>query len=156
MQSLYQILCISASIIMESTTGTTEIMCTAILIKKEKLMLQSRVVLYFYFIACFMFMQFCVLCFILICTNKNCCCFQVHDNSQIIRKGIHSHIESYSAFWDNAKLNETHLRQDLINRNVNMVFICGIAYDHCVGEFCKQFKSYFLSLILFFISYNTM
>ena len=72
--------------------------------------------------------------------TKKFCCFQVHDKSQIIRKGIHSDIESYSAFWDNAKLNETNLRQDLINRNVNTVFICGIAYDHCVGEFNEQSK----------------
>ena len=72
--------------------------------------------------------------------TKTCYCFQVHDKSQIIRKGIHSDIESYSAFWDNAKLNETNLRQDLINRNVNTVFICGIAYDHCVGEFNELSK----------------
>ena len=87
----------------------------------------------------------------LTCTNKTCCCFQVHANSQIIRKGIHSDIESYSAFWDNAKLNETRLRQDLINRKVNMVFICGIAYDHCVGEFDNNSKLIFLFLFLLFI-----
>ena len=62
-------------------------------------------------------------------------CFQVQSSAIVVRKGIHSHIESYSAFWDNAKLNETILRQDLKNHNITDVFICGIAYDHCVGEF---------------------
>ena len=89
--------------------------------------------------------------------TKTCYCFQVHDKSQIIRKGIHSDIESYSAFWDNAKLNETNLRQDLINRNVNTVFICGIAYDHCVGEFCKTIEvifSYFNSFPYYLYNVN--
>ena len=65
------------------------------------------------------------------------CYFQVQSKALIVRKGVHSHIESYSAFWDNAKLNETALRQDLRNRNVTDVFVCGIAYDHCVGELVR-------------------
>ena len=74
--------------------------------------------------------------FTFICTKN--CCFQVQSKALIIRKGIHSHIESYSAFWDNAKLNETNLRKDLRKRNVTDVFLCGIAYDHCVGEFARK------------------
>ena len=70
------------------------------------------------------------------CTIK-CCYFQVVSKAFIVRKGIHSHIESYSAFWDNAKLNETPLRQDLRNNKITDVFICGIAYDHCVGELVR-------------------
>ena len=68
-----------------------------------------------------------------ICTNTHCC-FQVEPSALIVRKGVHSHIESYSAFWDNAKLSETLLRQDMQCRSVTDVFVCGIAYDHCVGE----------------------
>ena len=56
---------------------------------------------------------------------------------------MHSNIESYSAFWDNAKLTETKLRQDLQTRNVTDVFVCGIAYDHCVGEFITIKSLYF-------------
>ena len=67
--------------------------------------------------------------------RKKLLLLQVQSNAIVVRKGIHSHIESYSAFWDNAKLNETILRQDLKNHNITDVFICGIAYDHCVGEF---------------------
>jgi len=72
-------------------------------------------------------------------------CFQVQSSAIVVRKGIHSHIESYSAFWDNAKLNETILRQDLKNHNITDVFICGIAYDHCVGEFIWSNISFFLA-----------
>ena len=76
-----------------------------------------------------------ILCRFAVDLHKVNCCFQVQCNALIIRKGMHSNIESYSAFWDNAKLTETKLRQDLQTRNVTDVFVCGIAYDHCVGEF---------------------
>ena len=73
------------------------------------------------------------------CTNTHCC-FQVEPSALIVRKGVHSHIESYSAFWDNAKLSETLLRQDMQCRDVTDVFVCGIAYDHCVGESLNRTK----------------
>ena len=60
--------------------------------------------------------------------------FQVAAGATIIRKGIHSHIESYSAFWDYAKTNETPLMEYLNARNVTDVYVCGIAIDVCVGK----------------------
>ena len=63
--------------------------------------------------------------------------FQVVPSATIIRKGIHSDIESYSAFYDYAKLNETPLRRCLNKRHVTDVYICGIATDICIGEYTK-------------------
>ena len=51
-----------------------------------------------------------------------------------IHKGTDPDIDSYSAFWDNGKLAQTSLAQDLHKRNVTRVFVCGLAYDICVGE----------------------
>ena len=48
---------------------------------------------------------------------------------------MHSNIESYSAFWDYAKSNETPLRKSLKARNVMDVYVCGIATDFCVGKY---------------------
>ena len=50
-----------------------------------------------------------------------------------IYKGTHPDIDSYSAFWDNNKLNQTNLYHELSSRNITDVFVCGIAYDVCVG-----------------------
>ena len=66
--------------------------------------------------------------------------FQVATGATIIRKGFHSHIESYSAFWDYAKSYETPLTEYLNARNVTDVYVCGIAIDVCVGKFNREHK----------------
>lgn len=48
-------------------------------------------------------------------------------------KGTLSNVDAYSAFWDNMRLNETGLRQELISRKVDDVFFCGLALDYCVA-----------------------
>ena len=68
------------------------------------------------------------------CTIK-CYYFQVVSKAFIVRKGIHSHIESYSAFWDYAKTNETALREYLKARKITDVYVCGIAIDICIGKY---------------------
>lgn len=55
------------------------------------------------------------------------------QNSILILKGTLSHVDAYSAFWDNMRLNETNLRSELISRGVTDVFFCGLAYDYCVA-----------------------
>jgi nicotinamidase-related amidase len=63
--------------------------------------------------------------------------FQIALDATIIRKGIHSDIESYSAFWDYAKTIETPLNRYLKARNITDVYVCGIATDVCIGTYIK-------------------
>lgn len=49
-----------------------------------------------------------------------------------IQKGTKPDIDSYSAFWDNMKLSETNLHKQLKEKNVQKVFVTGIATDWCV------------------------
>ena len=52
----------------------------------------------------------------------------------VARKGCRSDIDSYSAFFDNCKLNETTLNQDLRKLGVSDIYVCGLAADVCVGK----------------------
>jgi nicotinamidase-related amidase len=54
----------------------------------------------------------------------------------MVYKGSRSNIDSYSSFYDNQRLNETKLRNELEKRGVTDLYICGIATDVCV---CKYF-----------------
>ena len=56
------------------------------------------------------------------------------QNTSVIHiyKGTKSDIDSYSAFWDNFKLSETSLNQQLKDKNVTQVFVTGLATDWCV------------------------
>lgn len=68
----------------------------------------------------------------------------VSDESKFINvyKGVKSNIDSYSAFWDNNKLSETGLGAALKDRGITDVFICGIAYDVCVGATAEHAVEY--------------
>lgn len=59
---------------------------------------------------------------------------QIETNVSVVHiyKGTKSDIDSYSAFWDNSKLSETTLHQQLQEKHVNQVFITGLATDWCV------------------------
>ncbi len=50
----------------------------------------------------------------------------------IIRKGIHPHIDSYSAFFENDRTTPTGLFGFLRERGIRRVFLCGLATDFCV------------------------
>ncbi|XP_037087110.1 nicotinamidase-like isoform X1 [Pollicipes pollicipes] len=58
---------------------------------------------------------------------------KVIDDSLCIKKGCNREIESYSAFFDNAKQSSTGLAGQLRERFVTDVFVCGLATDVCVG-----------------------
>lgn len=58
---------------------------------------------------------------------------KIVDNAIKVYKGTNSEIDSYSAFWDNGKLTETILCKQLRMQKVTDVYICGLAYDVCVG-----------------------
>ena len=48
-------------------------------------------------------------------------------------KGCNPDIDSYSAFFDNCKLNETSLDKDLKQHQITDIYVCGLAADVCVG-----------------------
>lgn len=50
-----------------------------------------------------------------------------------IYKGTISDVDSYSVFWDNKKLTETTLGTQLSQLNATDIYVCGVAYDVCVG-----------------------
>ena len=47
-------------------------------------------------------------------------------------KGTDPRVDSYSAFYDNAKLRETTMLAELSARGVTHVYLCGLALDVCV------------------------
>ncbi len=51
----------------------------------------------------------------------------------ILRKGFRRHIDSYSAFLENDHQTRTGLSGYLKDRNLTRLFLCGLAYDFCVG-----------------------
>src|SRR5271167_1716199 len=50
----------------------------------------------------------------------------------ILRKGFRRHIDSYSAFLENDHFTPTGLAGYLRERNLQRLFLCGLAYDYCV------------------------
>ncbi|XP_066150729.1 nicotinamidase-like [Euwallacea fornicatus] len=58
---------------------------------------------------------------------------KVVENAVKIYKGTNPEVDSYSAFWDNSKLTDTKMEAQLKSRNITDVYVCGIAYDVCVG-----------------------
>lgn len=49
------------------------------------------------------------------------------------KKGCNPDIDSYSAFFDNAKLSETTLDKDLKKHQITDIYVCGLAADVCVA-----------------------
>jgi len=59
---------------------------------------------------------------------------KVHPSGQIVKKGVHPDIDSYSAFFDNSKLSRTALEEIIKKELVADVYVCGIATDVCVAS----------------------
>ncbi|MBV8585865.1 MAG: bifunctional nicotinamidase/pyrazinamidase [Verrucomicrobia bacterium] len=51
---------------------------------------------------------------------------------QIFRKGTDAKVDSYGAFYDNERLHSTGLADFLRSRNVQELYIAGLATDYCV------------------------
>ncbi|XP_018051812.1 PREDICTED: uncharacterized protein LOC108689532 isoform X2 [Atta colombica] len=58
---------------------------------------------------------------------------KIIDKAIKIYKGTNSEVDSYSVFWDNKKLTETTLSSQLQEKGATDIYICGLAYDVCVG-----------------------
>lgn len=67
----------------------------------------------------------------------------------IFRKGVDPEIDSYSGFFDNGHKKSTGLTGYLKERNVDSVYVCGLAGDYCVFYTAKDslqrgFKTYLI------------
>ncbi|XP_046818346.1 uncharacterized protein LOC124423974 isoform X1 [Vespa crabro] len=58
---------------------------------------------------------------------------KIVKNAIKIYKGTNSEVDSYSVFWDNKKLTKTTLASQLQEIGTTDIYICGLAYDVCVG-----------------------
>uniref|UniRef100_A0A1B6M159 nicotinamidase n=1 Tax=Graphocephala atropunctata TaxID=36148 RepID=A0A1B6M159_9HEMI len=58
---------------------------------------------------------------------------KIVENAIKIYKGTNSEVDSYSVFWDNKKLTRTSLSNQLADKNATDIYVCGLAYDVCVG-----------------------
>lgn len=58
---------------------------------------------------------------------------KVVDNAVKVYKGTNPEVDSYSVFWDNKKLSETTLNAQLKMKGTTDIYVCGLAYDVCVG-----------------------
>ena len=56
----------------------------------------------------------------------------------MVHKGINPEVDSYSAFFDNAKLGKTSLEEMIKDEEVCDVYVCGIATDVCVGNSANE------------------
>lgn len=54
------------------------------------------------------------------------------QRSLIIQKGQHIDVDSYSAFYDNARVHDTGLHRALQSYDIKAVEIVGLAFDYCV------------------------
>lgn len=55
------------------------------------------------------------------------------DSGIKIYKGTNPEVDSYSVFWDNKKLSDTTLNSQLKIKKATDIYVCGLAYDVCVG-----------------------
>jgi len=57
----------------------------------------------------------------------------IKENSKKVYKGVNETVDSYSAFFDNDKINETTLQSILRENKIESTYICGVATDVCVN-----------------------
>jgi len=58
--------------------------------------------------------------------------------TKIVQKGTDQHIDSYSAFYDNAHLKSTGLTDWLHEKNISILYVMGLATDYCVKFSCMD------------------
>lgn len=58
---------------------------------------------------------------------------KVLENSVKVYKGTNPEVDAYSPFHDNQKISETTLSAQLKAKGITDIYVCGLAYDICVG-----------------------
>lgn len=66
---------------------------------------------------------------------------QVKHAQLVLRKGVHSDIDSYSAFIEADRRTSTGLAGYLKERNIKRCYICGLATDFCVAWTAQDARS---------------
>ena len=66
----------------------------------------------------------------------------------ILRKGMNSEVDSYSAFFDNDHKTDTGLLHYLGGLGIEEVYICGLATDYCVAFSALDAKLHFDTFVL--------
>lgn len=67
------------------------------------------------------------------------------DNAIKVYKGTNPEVDSYSVFWDNKKMSDTSLCGQLKQKGVTDIYVCGLAYDVCVGKLMTHFIEFYLT-----------
>ncbi|XP_046633855.1 nicotinamidase-like [Daphnia pulicaria] len=63
---------------------------------------------------------------------------KILENGILVHKGVHPDIDSYSAFWDNNKMSKTDLGSLMQKKKITDLYVCGLAYDVCVGATARD------------------
>ncbi|KAJ8679746.1 hypothetical protein QAD02_015533 [Eretmocerus hayati] len=63
---------------------------------------------------------------------------KVLDRGVKVYKGTNPEVDSYSVFWDNKRLTETTLSAQLKRLGISDIYVCGLAYDVCVGATARD------------------
>lgn len=66
----------------------------------------------------------------------------------ILRKGFRPEVDSYSAFFENDRSTPTGLAGYLNERGLRRVFLCGLAYDFCVGYSALDARAHGLEAVV--------
>ena len=56
----------------------------------------------------------------------------INKSNLILRKGCNPKIDSYSAFFENDKTTTTGLEGYLVKKEIESLYLCGLAFDYCV------------------------
>lgn len=73
---------------------------------------------------------------------------RVLEDGIFIHKGTHPDVESYSAFWDNSKIQQTKLYEFMKEKKITDLYVCGLAYDVCVGATAQHSLEYGFRTVL--------
>ena len=60
----------------------------------------------------------------------------ISESDIIIQKGTQIDCDSYSAFWDNDYKYKTNLSDILHSKNIDTVYVCGVAVEYCLKFTC--------------------
>lgn len=79
---------------------------------------------------------------------------KVMDNGIKVYKGTNPEVDSYSVFWDNKKLSDTTLNAQLKMKGTTDIYVCGLAYDVCVGMYVNSNRNNYFKIKFFILNFQ--